>query len=76
MGGKKVRSLEKKKQLKSVREGKGSASSTPSGGMGSVGPNDPLVGMEVDVRELKMNVVDQIASGYNSCPSAALLVGV
>ena len=30
----------------------------------------------VDVKELKMNVVDQLASGYNSCQSAALLVGV
>ena len=44
--------------------------------MANVGPNDPSVGMEVDVRELKMNVVDQLASGYNSCQSAALLVGV
>ena len=55
---------------------KHTASSTLSGGMANVGPIDPSVGMEVDVRELKMNVVDQLASGYNNCQSAALLVGV
>ena len=48
----------------------------PCLGMANVGPNDLSVGMEVDVKELKMNVVDQLASGYNSCQSAALLVGV
>ena len=37
---------------------------------------EPIDGVEVDVRELRMNVVDQLASGYNSSQSAALLVGV
>ena len=43
------------------------------GCMANVGPTDPSVGMEV---ELRMNAVDQLASGYNSSQSAALLVGV
>ena len=43
---------------------------------GNVEPIVPWVGVEVDVRELRMNVVDQFASGYNSSQSVALLLGV
>ena len=50
------------------------ASSTLSGGMADVGLIDPWVGVEVDVRELRRNAVDQLASGYNSSRSAALPV--
>ena len=52
------------------------ASSTLSGGMADVGLIDPWVGVEVDVRELRRNAVDQLASGYNSSQSATLPVGV
>ena len=50
------------------------ASSTLSGGMANVGLIDPWLGVEVDVRELRMNAVDQLASSYNSSQSAVLLV--
>ena len=46
---------------------KHTASSTLSGGMANVGPNDLWVGVEVDVKELRMNVVNQLTSGYSSC---------
>ena len=52
------------------------ASSTLSGRMANVKPIAPWVGVEVDVRELRINIVDQFTSGYNSSQSAALLVGV
>jgi len=51
------------------------ASSTLSGGMANVGLIDPWLGVEVDVRELRRNAVDQLTSGYNSSQSAVLLVG-
>ena len=66
----------------SADEGRGTgcsthtASSTLSGGMADVGLIDPWVGVEVDVKELRRNAVDQLASSYNSFQSAALLVGV
>ena len=47
-----------------------------SGGIANVGIIDLWVGVEVDVRQLRRNAVDQLASGYNSSQSAALLVGV
>ena len=52
------------------------ASSTLSGGMANVGPIDPWVGVEMYVREVRMNAVNQLLSGYNSSQLAALIVGV
>jgi len=43
--------------------------------MANVGLIDPWLGVEVDVRELRRNAVDQLTSGYNSSQSAVLLVG-